>query len=144
MDYLASLNISENDLREAYNAVQAPIMVRMATWNFDSRESADRFLAHVLEGGIPEKDGAEQPWQALEYLPFANDSNAQTLDSGEWLKVPVAFGAEWQVWQCLERSEMTKPPFEHAREGIRQELGQAKLKAHITALKERATIVVNP
>lgn len=144
MDYLANLSISEKDLREMYEAIQAPVMVRMATWSFDNREAADRFLAHVLEGGIPENDGAEQPWQALEYLPFANDSNAQALDSEEWLKVPVAFGAKWQVWKCLERSEMTKPRFENAREGIRQELGQEKLQAHIAALKERATIVMNP
>lgn len=145
MDFLANLDITEKMLRETYDSIQSPAMVHMKTWEFDSRGDAEKFLMKVADSNnAPELVGESQPWQALEYLPFANDPQAKSMNAGDWIREPVASGSIWQVWRCVERSEMTKPPFDDAREGIRQELAQEKLRAHIAELTDQALIVMNP
>ncbi len=141
MDYMARLNISEEQLREAYDAIPARVMVQMQRWNFADAASAKAFLRSAMSGNLAkELAGQTEPWQALDAFAFGNTQQARDIKAGQWLPEPVEEAGTWTVWRCLERSEIAKPVFEVAREGLLQEISQQQLQQHIAQLREQATI----
>lgn len=141
MQYMDQLVFDEATLKAAYDAQQPEIMARMAYWSFDNKTAAEAFLAAAQDGKPdPSLPGEELPWQTLENYPFAHLPETATLSDGQWLSVPVQDEIGWMVWRCLESSTIPKPPFEEAREGIRQELASQAMQTHITQLRAQADI----
>ena len=144
MNYIAQLDIDDQTLRAVYDAIDTPVMLQMEYWEFENEAAAQAFLAKIGSGKEPATTGTFEPWQALERFGFAHLPEANTLANGDWLMAPIQSSKSWQVWRCVERAEMQKPSFEEAREGLRQELGQQQLQAHIDQLRQNADIVIAP
>lgn len=141
MQYMDQLPFDEATLKAAYDAKSPDLMARMVYWSFDSKAAAEHFLSNAMSGQLADlSKGEELPWQTLENYPFAHLPEAATLKDGQWISVPVRDELGWMVWRCLESSSIPKPPFEEAREGIRQELATQKLHSHIEQLRSQATI----
>lgn len=144
MNYIAQLDINDETLRAVYDAIDTPVMLQMEHWEFESEAAAHTFLSKIKNGKPPETEGKFEPWQTLERFDFAHLPEAKKLANGDWLMTPLQSSKGWQVWRCVERAEMQKPSFEEAREGLRQELGQQQLQAHIDQLRQDANIVIAP
>ncbi|MDX1452738.1 MAG: hypothetical protein R3183_09290 [Oleiphilaceae bacterium] len=145
MDFIDRLNISEQELRAAYDAVPEQIMVQMAYWEFESAEAARAFLSAQQQAAADvntNDQNAEniEPWQSIDAFAFSALARTQNIQSGEWLREVIEQNGRWLVWRCMDRSTIAKPAFEVAKEGIRQELSQQRLQSHIAALKEQASI----
>lgn len=144
-DFVSKLDISEDQMRSAYRETSGQAMVQMEYWNFESKAEAEAFLQRVkVQKARPEIEAEFEPWQMLSEFSFGNMKHARDLAAGDWLNIPVETVNGWQVWRCVERSEIPKPSYEDAREGLRQEIGQKMLQKHIAELKGSAAIVFAP
>ncbi len=139
--YMDQLVFDEATLKAAYAAQAPQAMVRMAYWAFDTESEARLFLdAMKTRQGAVFTPGEELPWQALENYPFAQLPEAKTLAEGQWLSIATRDEIGWLVWRCLERSAIPKPPFEDAKESLKQELASLRLQEHIADLRAKASI----
>ncbi len=138
MQFMESLPIEEDALRALYDATPDRIMVQMARWDFPDQAAAQQFLKSVSAGETPVPEGEVEPWQSSDNFGFADQLS--TLNKQDWLPEVVKSEHGWQVWRIIDRSKISKPPYERARESLRQEVAQQQLQGHIAKLKEQAKI----
>lgn len=144
MEFMSDLLISEDVLKEAYDQISEPVMLQMQRWDFSSQLEAEAFLEQYGNTGQePLLEGQLEPWQDQSSWEVTLKTSLMGVEAGAWLAHVIASGEDgWQVWRCVDRSEITKPSFDEAREGLRQEFAQQRLAAHIAELKQFATIEI--
>lgn len=142
-DFMDELDIQESELLAIYKATKDRVMVQMRYWDFSSKEEAIKFItdfSELSEAQLP--PGNTDAWQAMDSLPYAHQAYQDIKQAGDWLTQAVQHKKRWRVGRCENYSTIKKPPFEHVKESIRQEIAQEKLQAHIKELRKSAIITI--
>lgn len=153
-EIMAGLSVSDEAVRQAYDAEPATTLYRFNLWMAKTEKEAQKLLTelkNVHSGDEGQKraqlDQAypkiETPWLDQSELDPEVVARLTEVEAGDFLEQAVFQDDIWKVVQVIERDIFEKPSFEEAKEVIRAELIQAEVDLAIQRLSQQSKIQVN-
>jgi len=153
VQFLREAQVSEDDLRAAYGAMNPDARLTVAHVLVADEATAREVIAQLKRGvsfaslakrlsmdtGSGARGGALGTMAASTLVPeFAQAAVA--LRPGEFTQQPVKSSFGWHVIRLTSKTPLAKPPFDSVREQLLESLREAHVKAQLKAVREQADV----
>lgn len=151
---IATMNISEEDIRQRYDAIPLKFKYGLRAINVTTQEEVDQVLTQLNAGAefealansyTPEnkkQDGGWLGWLRSSQMEPQQIEAVQSLKVATFTSVPVKTRAGWRFLYLEGRKELDKTPFNRARDWILNEIQQIRVQVLLAELRQNAVIEI--
>ena len=151
---LAAMNISEEEIRQHYDAMPIKYKYGIRHIKVKSKEEANKILNELKQGAdftqLAEQYSNDLSVHKKGWLGYlrvsqmgsALSSAAQSLEPGTFYSQPIQTGAAWRLIYLEGKQALDKTPYSRAKDWMLNEIQQSRVQNMLAELRQKAHVEI--